>query len=49
LVGKSEVKEPHGRPTSSWKDNIRMHYRCEWEVFDCIHLSEDGDWWRTLV
>ena len=50
LVGKPEGKRPLGRPRRRGMDNIRMdlqEVRC---VFiDWIGLTQDRDWWRTLV
>jgi hypothetical protein len=45
LVGKPEVKGPHGRPRRRWEDNIKMYLQ---EVglgggMDWIDLAQDKD------
>jgi hypothetical protein len=50
LVGKPEGKEPLGRPTRRWEDNIKMDRRdIGWGGMDLIDLSQDRDQWRALV
>ena len=50
VVGNSEGKRPHGRPSRRWEDNIKMDLQ---EVvcggMDWLKLAEDSDRWRTLV
>jgi len=50
LVGKPEGKEPLGRPTRRWEDNIKMDLQ---EVgcggMDRIELAQDRDRWRAFV
>ena len=50
VVGNSEGKKPHGRPSRRWEDNIKMDLK---EVgcgsIDCIVLAQDRDRWRALV
>jgi len=50
VVGKPEGKRPHGRPTLTWEDNIKMDLQ---EVgcggMDWIKLAQDRDRWRALV
>jgi hypothetical protein len=42
-------KEPLGRPTRRWEDNIKMDL---WEIgfggTDWIHMAQDMDWWQAL-
>jgi hypothetical protein len=48
--GKAEGKRPHGRPTCSREDNIRMDFRkMRKEVVDLMHLPQDRYQWRTPV
>jgi hypothetical protein len=50
LVGKSEGREPQGRPRHMWLDNIRMDLvEVGWGDVDCIGLAQDRDKWRALV
>jgi hypothetical protein len=50
LVGKSEWKRPHGRPSCRWEENIRKDLReIWWEGVDWIHLTQDRDQWQALV
>ena len=49
-MGKPEGKEPLGRPTRRWEDNIKMDLQ---EVgcggMDRIELAQDRDRWRAFV
>jgi hypothetical protein len=50
LVGKSEGKEPLGRPRCGWEGNIKMEFqavRCG--GMDWIQLAQGRDRWRALV
>ena len=50
LVGKPEGKNPLGRPSHRWVDNIRMNLQevgCGY--VDWIGLAQDRDRWRSLV
>jgi hypothetical protein len=50
LVGKPKGKEPLGKPTGKWKDNIKMDLRkIEWGGMDWIHVDQDRGQGRTLV
>ena len=50
LVGKPEVKRPHGRPRRRWEDNIKMDlHEVGCECMDWITLAQDRNRWRTLV
>ena len=50
VVGNSEGKRPHGRPSRRWEDNIKMDLK---EVLcgsiDWIDMAQDTDRWRALV
>jgi hypothetical protein len=50
LVGKTEGKNPLGRPRRRWEDNTKMDIQ---EVgiggTDWIELGQDRDRWRELV
>ena len=50
LFGETGGKEPLGRPSRRWVDNIRMDLQ---QVgcghVDWIGLAQDRDRWRTLV
>jgi hypothetical protein len=50
LVGKPGGKNPLGRPSRRWENNITKYIQevgCE--VIDWIELAQDRDRWRTLV
>ena len=50
LVGKSEGKNPLGRTSRRWEDNIKMGLqegKCG--GMDWIELAQDRDRWRALV
>ena len=50
LVRKPEGRRPLGRPRRRWVDNIKMDLQevgCGY--MDWIGLTQDRDWWRTLV
>jgi hypothetical protein len=55
LVGKSEGKEPLGRPRHRWVDNIRMDLGevgwgdVGWDVVDWIGLVKDRNRWRAVA
>jgi hypothetical protein len=50
LVGKSEGKNPHGRPRRRWEGNIRTDLgEIEWEGADWIHLAQDRNQWWAVV
>jgi len=50
LVGKPEGRRPLGRPRRRWVDNIRMDLQeVGYGYIDWIGLTQDRDWWRTLV
>jgi hypothetical protein len=50
LVGKPEGKRPLRTPRCRWVDNIKIELRdIGWDGMDWIDLSQDRDWWRTLV
>jgi hypothetical protein len=52
LVGKPEGKQPLGRPSHWWVDNIKIvltRDRMGWCGVDWIDLTQDGDQWRALV
>jgi hypothetical protein len=43
FIGKSERREPLGRPRHRWEDNIEMDLmKIGWEGVDWIHLTEIG-------
>jgi hypothetical protein len=49
-MGKPEGKRPVGKPTRSWKDNIKIDLReIGWSGIDWIRLAQDRDQWRALV
>jgi hypothetical protein len=48
--GKARGKEPLGRPSYTWVDNIRMDLgEVGWGDVDWIALAKDKKRWRTLV
>jgi len=47
LVGKSEGKEPLGRPRHRWEDNIKMEVGCG--GMDWIELAQERERWRAIV
>ena len=50
LMGKPEGKNPLGRPSRRWVDNIRMDLQEVGCVYmDWIGLAQDRDRWRTFV
>jgi hypothetical protein len=50
LVGKSEGKSPHARPSHEWEDNIRMDLReIGWKGADWMHLAQDRNQWQAYV
>jgi hypothetical protein len=49
LVGKPELKRPHGRPRLRWEDGIRMDLReIGWGSVDWIQLAQDRDRWLVI-
>jgi hypothetical protein len=50
LAGKPEGKEPLGRSSRRWVDNIKMDLReIGWDGMDWIDLAQDRDKWRAIV
>jgi hypothetical protein len=50
LIGKLVGRRPLGRPTRTWRDNIRMGLReIGWEILGWIHLTQDRDQWGAIV
>jgi len=47
VVGKSEGKEPLGRPRHRWEDNIKMEVGCG--GMDWIELAQERERWRAIV
>ena len=49
-MGKRDGKKPLGRPTHTWKDNIKMDLREEGcDPRNWIALAEDRDQWQAYV
>jgi hypothetical protein len=49
-VGKRDGKRPLVRPSSRWKDNIKMYLQeAECGGMDWIGLAQARDSWRALV
>ena len=49
LVRNPERKEPLGRPTRRWENNITMDIQEERRgCGDCMGLAQDRDRWRRL-
>ena len=50
LTGKPTGKRPLGRPTRSWKDNIRMDLEeIGINAGNWVNSTQDGGYWRALV
>jgi hypothetical protein len=50
IVSTTEGRNPLGRPSSRWVDNIRMDLGVVgWDDEDWIGLAEDRNRWRALV
>jgi hypothetical protein len=49
-VAKPEGKRPLGRPSCSWKDNIRIDLRkIGWEFVEWSNLAQDSYQWWAIV
>ena len=50
LTGKPTGKRSLGRPSRSWKDNIRMYLKeIGINAKSSVDLAQDRDYWRDLV
>jgi len=43
LVRKTEGRKPLGRPSSRWKDNIKMNFQEVGWGMDCIDVPQNRD------
>jgi hypothetical protein len=50
LTGKPEERDPLGRPSLEWDDDIKMDIReVAWDGVNGIYLGQDSDQWRGLA
>jgi hypothetical protein len=50
LMGRPEVKLPHGRPKSGWEDGKKMDVRASgWEGTEWIHLAQGREGSGSVV